>query len=113
LATLATALSVDGDLDTYYSFVTLRIGVSMRMSKLTLSADKELIRQAKKLAAENGTSVSAMFSRMLRAMDRTSALEEPPAPLTRKATGLIRLPSADEDERLLEDALAAKYGRRK
>jgi hypothetical protein len=83
------------------------------MSKLTLSADKEVIRQAKKLAAENGTSVSAMFSRMLRAMGRTSGLREPPAPLTRKATGLIRLPSGTEDERLLEDALAVKYTGRK
>jgi hypothetical protein len=80
------------------------------MSKLTLSADKELIRQAKKLAAENGTSVSAMFSNMLRAMGRTSGVQEPPAPLTRKATGLIRLPPGAEDERLLEAALAAKYG---
>ena len=85
----------------------------MRMSKLTLSADRELIRQAKKLAAENGTSVSAMFSNMLRAMGRTSGVQEPPAPLTRKATGLIRLPPGAEDERLLEDALAAKYGGRK
>jgi hypothetical protein len=84
----------------------------MAMSRLTLSADKELIRQAKKLAAENGTSVSSMFSRMLRAMSRTSGLQEPPAPLTRKATGLIRLPSAI-DERLLEYALEAKYGGRK
>jgi Family of unknown function (DUF6364) len=85
----------------------------MRMSKLTLSADKDLVRQAKKLAAQNGTSVSAMFSGMLRAMGRTSGLQEPPAPLTRKATGLIRLPSAAEDARLLEDALAAKFGGRK
>jgi len=83
------------------------------MSKLTLSADKELIRQAKKLAAENGTSVSAMFSNMLRAMARTSGMQEPPAPLTRKATGLIRLPPGAEDERLLEAALAAKYGGRR
>ena len=83
------------------------------MSKLTLSADKELIRQAKKLAAQSDTSVSAMFSRMLKVMGSTSTLQEPPAPLTRKATGLIRLRSAVGDERLLEDALAVKYGGRK
>jgi len=85
----------------------------MPTSKLTLSADKELIQQAKKLAAENGTSVSAMFSRMLRAMTRARGSQEPTGPLTRKATGLIRLPSAAGDERLLEDALAGKYGIRK
>ena len=83
------------------------------MSKLTLSADKKLIRHAKKLAADNGTSVSAMFSNMLKAMGRNSGFEEPPSPLTAKATGLIRLPAGGEDERLLEDALAAKYGGRK
>jgi len=80
------------------------------MSKLTLSADMELIRQAKKLAAENGTSVSALFSNMLRLMGRTSGVQETPAPLTRRATGLIRLPRGVGDWRLLEDALAARYG---
>jgi len=85
----------------------------MSASKLTLSADKELIRQAKKLAAENGTSVSAMFSRILLAMTRARASQEPPGPLTRKASGIIRLPQASRDERLLEDALAAKYGARR
>jgi hypothetical protein len=82
----------------------------MRTSKLTLSTDKELIKQAKRLAAENGTSVSAMFSGLLRAMMRARGVQEPAGPLTRKATGLIRLSSDKADERLLEDALAAKYG---
>ena len=82
----------------------------MPSSKLTLSADKELIKQAKKLAAENGTSVSAMFSRLIVAMTRARGSQEAMGPLTRKATGLVRLSSASGDERLLEDALAAKYG---
>ena len=85
----------------------------MGVTKLTLSAEKEVIRQAKKLAAENGTTVSALFSNIFRAMGHTSGLQESPAPLTRKATGLIRLPPGADDQRLLEDALAAKYGRRK
>jgi hypothetical protein len=85
----------------------------MCVTKLTLSAEKEVIRQAKKLAAENGTTVSALFSNIIRAMGRTSGGQEPPAPLTRKATGLIRLLPGAEDESLLEDALAAKYGGRK
>ena len=33
------------------------------MAKLTLNADREVIEQAKRLAAERNTSVSAMFSR--------------------------------------------------
>jgi plasmid stabilization system protein ParE len=85
----------------------------MPTSKLTLSADKDLIRQAKKLAAENGTSVSAMFAGLLRTMIRTRGAQEPTGQLTRKATGLIRLSSSKDDERLVEDALAAKYGMRR
>lgn len=81
----------------------------MPSSKLTLSADKELIEQAKKLAAEYGTSVSAMFCRFVTAMTRARRTKELIGPLTRKATGILRLPPAQGDERLLEDALAAKY----
>jgi hypothetical protein len=83
------------------------------MSKLTLSADQDLIKEAKKLAAQEGTSLSALFSRMVRAMTRARLRQETIAPLTRKATGLARLPDAQSDERQLEDALAHKYGIRR
>ena len=84
----------------------------MADSKLTLSADKEVIEAAKKLARENRTSVSAMFSRLLLAMtsDRSSA--KALGPITRKATVLVRLPANKGDEQLLEEALAGKYGLR-
>lgn len=82
----------------------------MRRSKLTLSADRSLIAQAKKLAAENGTSVSAMFSRLLLAMTRSRSGQDWLGPLTRKASGLIRFPARAGDEQMLEDALAEKYG---
>ena len=85
----------------------------MPMSKLTLSADRALIKEAKKLAAEEGTSLSALFARLLRAMVRARVPQETLTPLTRKATGLIRLPVAASDELLLEDALASKYRLRK
>jgi len=49
----------------------------------------------------------------LLAMTRVRGSQESPSPLTRKATGLIR-PSPDSpDERLLEEALAGKYGVRR
>ena len=85
----------------------------MSMSKLTLSADKDLIEQAKKYAAENGTSLSALFSRLLRATTRARGSGDLSGPLTRKATGLIRLPADSVDEQLVEDALAEKHGVRK
>jgi hypothetical protein len=83
------------------------------MTKLTLSADRDLVEEAKKLAEEEGTSLSALFSRLLRAMTAGRTSQEPVAPLTRKATGLVRLPRAESDELLLEDALARKYGIRR
>ena len=85
----------------------------MPMSKLTLSADPELIRQAKKMAAEDGTSISALFSQLVRAMIQTRAQRESIAPITRKATGIIQLPEAQSDEQLMEDALSLKYRIRK
>jgi hypothetical protein len=85
----------------------------MPLSKLTLSADQDLIEQAKKLAAKEGTSVSAIFSRLLRAMTRARSSVDTTGPLTEKATGLIRLPSLAADDEILEAALAERYGIRK
>jgi hypothetical protein len=85
----------------------------MPTSKLTLTADKEIIKRAKKLAAKNGTSVSAMFSRIIIAMTHDRESKDPQGPLTRKATGLINISPSAKDDQLLEDALAQKYGIRK
>jgi hypothetical protein len=83
----------------------------MPASKLTLTADKEIIKRAKKLADKNGTSVSAMFSRMIIAMTHEAKTKNSPGPLTRKATGLIHIASPEKnDGQLLEDALVKKYG---
>jgi hypothetical protein len=85
----------------------------MPISKLTLSADPEIIRQAKKMAAEEGTSISALFSRLVRAMIQSRAQQGSIAPITRKATGIIQLPETQSDEQLMEDALSHKYRIRK
>lgn len=82
----------------------------MAKLKLTLTADKQVIKRAKKLAAKNGTSVSAMFSRIIVAMTHGHEKRDLPGPLTRKATGLIHVPADSSDEELLEEAMAAKYG---
>jgi hypothetical protein len=57
-----------------------------------------LIEQAKKLAAGEGTCVSAIFSRLLRAMTRSRSSVDTTGPLTEKATGLIRLPARAADD---------------
>lgn len=83
----------------------------MAKSKLTLSADPELVERAKKLAARQGTSLSAMFTRFLETLLKRQAGQEiTPGPLARQATGLAKAPRNKSDRELLEDALAEKYG---
>lgn len=82
----------------------------MRMTKLTLSADKDLVREAKKLADREGTSLSSMISRFLRALLAVREARSEPGPLTGKASGLVKLPESKSDRELLEDALSDRYG---
>ena len=84
----------------------------MGTTKLTLSAPEDVIKDAKRIAAENKTSVSAMFTRLLSAVaqpdvDREVSL----GPVTLQATGLVKLPRKRTERQLLEDALEDKYGR--
>jgi hypothetical protein len=79
------------------------------MKKLTLSMDDETIEQAKHIAAEQGTSVSAMFSRLVQAMARRKGEKIEIGPITRRATGLVKLPPDKTDRELLEEAIADKY----
>ncbi len=81
----------------------------MPTTKLTLSADSELIRQAKQLARKRGTSLSAMFDRFIRSVVLQEERSEAPGPLTAQALGLIHLPEDRTDSELLEEALAEKH----
>lgn len=83
------------------------------MKKLTLSADEGIIRHAKHLARESGTSVSSMFERLVRSMARRQKSQHPIGPITREATGVIRLPAGKNERAVLEDALLDKYRVRK
>lgn len=83
----------------------------MSMTKLTLNAESALISEAKKLAAERNTSVSALFSRLVATMGRTEHAKPPTmGHITRKATGLLRLPSGHTPKEILAVALSEKYG---
>jgi hypothetical protein len=80
------------------------------MKKLTLSADPEVIAQAHRLAEQQGTSVSAIFSRLIRLLARERDQRRPIGPLTRQASGLIEMPSGQSERDILSGALADKYG---
>ncbi len=68
----------------------------MATTKLTLSADKKVIEKARRLAKKNKTSISAMFSRFVLAMDSPEDRfkDEPLGPITRQALGLIKKAAA-------------------
>jgi hypothetical protein len=69
------------------------------MPKLTLSAEKDVIEKAKRMAEERGTSVSAMFSQFV------NAISEP------RLQGLAKVSPKKSDRELYEEAILAK-GRR-
>ena len=81
------------------------------MPKLTLNADAEIIEKAKRLADARGVSVSAMFSQFVDSLAREEGKgEERLGPLTRKAIGLVKLPSDRTDRELIEEAMAERFG---
>ncbi len=82
----------------------------MPLTKITLSADRELVARAKKLAKAEGTSLSSLFTRYLDALIHSKRPQEKTGPLTRAATGLVKLPRGKNDRKLIEDALSEKYG---
>jgi hypothetical protein len=83
----------------------------MSTVKLTLSAEKDLVAEAKTFAARRKTSVSAMVSGFLRSL---SGFENgSPAslgPITRRASGIVKLPPGRSHKDLLGEALTARYG---
>jgi len=80
------------------------------MKKLTLNADPEVIEQAKRLAEESGTSVSALFERYIRTLARRRHGRQELGPITRQLSGVIALPRGKSDREIIADALAEKYG---
>ena len=83
------------------------------MKKLTLSADPEVIEEAKRLADDAGTSVSALFARFIRVLARRRDGKRRLGPITRKASGLVAWPRGKTERDVLADALVEKYGIKK
>ena len=82
----------------------------MAVKKLTLSAPEEVIADAKRIAAKKKTSVSALFTRLVRTVDQEFRSENALGPITLRATGIVKLPANRTDRELLENALSDKYG---
>ncbi len=85
----------------------------MNTKKLTLSAPEDVITDAKRIAARNKTSVSAMFTRLVNAVSQSADNEQIPiGPVTRRASGIVTLPDGAEHQ-LLADALEERYDSRR
>lgn len=85
----------------------------MATRKLTLSADAEVIRHARGLARQHGTTISGMFARLIRAMVRQRRDGGPATPLAQRARGMISLPKGKSEADVLAEALSEKYGLRR
>jgi len=83
------------------------------MKKLTLSADPDVIDQARELAEQTGTSVSSMFARVVRLLAEQRRSARTLGPLARKASGMIVLPKGRSERQIVEDALLEKHGLRR
>ncbi len=80
------------------------------MTKLTLSMDEAVVEKAKQIAQAHKTSVSAMFSQFVQSMAGHRARRAKVGPLTRKVSGIVKLPAGKNDKELLTEALMARYG---
>jgi hypothetical protein len=89
------------------------VSENSEMEKLTLSAHKEVIQQARWLAKKNHTSVSAMFSRLVRTMAANEAPLADITPIAKRMSGIVKLPKGKTAGQLLDEALEEKYGREK
>ena len=79
------------------------------MTKLTLSLEDAVVEKAKQLAEANGTSVSAMFSQFVESAAAKGPRQAKIGPLTRKLTGIVKLPRGTGYKELLGEALT--FGR--
>ena len=87
----------------------------MPMTKLTLTADPDTVRELKQIARQQGTSISAIFSRLAKgliAMNRGDAPQMPAkiGPKTRVCLGAAKLPKGMTAEQVIEEAMFEKYG---
>jgi len=85
----------------------------MPKTKLTLTVEPEVLKKAKQYARKHKTSVSAMFSRVVRALavrENERAVHVPRGSALEKLSGIITLPEGKTDDDLIYEVLAEKYG---
>ena len=85
-------------------------------TKLTLSVDKDIVEQAKKLAFKKGTSLSKLFQKLLvkEIQDESNSDNGEPLPelsdKLKRLYGSMELPMGVNEKEALEDYLLKKHG---
>ena len=88
----------------------------MTMSKLTLTAPKEIIAMAEEQARRENTSISAMFVNFVKSKNRILSEQRAPreiAPITKSLTAIVKLPENFDERDFMTDILSEKHGLRK
>ena len=88
----------------------------MTMSKLTLTAPKEIIAMAEEQARRENTSISAMFVNFVKAKNYISAEQRAHreiAPIRKSLTAIVKLPENFDERDFMTDILSEKHGLRK
>lgn len=85
----------------------------MPMSKLTLTAPREVIKLAEEQAKRENTSISAMFASYVLAKSRLQNGKQQPSKigsLTKSLSGLVTLPDDFDEKEFMSDIMSAKHG---
>lgn len=85
----------------------------MAMSRLTLTAPREVITLAEEQAKMENISISAMFvnfivtkAKMMKRLHRRKKV----GPLTQSLTGIVKLPNDFDEKEFMSELLTEKYG---
>ena len=85
----------------------------METAELTLRPSKRIVELAHRLAEEENTSITQMFSAFILARHNQKVQDKIPiGPLTRSVTGILKVPDNWDYKKEMEDILEEKYGLR-
>ncbi len=87
----------------------------METTKLTLRPSKDIIKLAHKMAKEENTSITQLFSSFIMSRRRSAVSKKriPIGPLTKSITGIVKFPDDFDYKSEVGDILAEKYGLKK
>jgi hypothetical protein len=83
------------------------------MTKLTLSAEPEVVASAKRLAKEHKISVSRLFAQFVRGMEMRDWKSQPIGPRTRAVSGIVSLPPGKSYREIVDEAMEERHGKLK